>query len=155
MQQHLAMEKMNKKKLKKPWWRALVKTLMLWFSLLCFHWINLQLYIAFIMFCFWVLYVYVFLFCSESLSVVISAQLVAQEEALRLEEEAKCAAQREAARLARERRLQEVRRHRARPSPPFSRLWPPLATPLYRIQIPAGYAIYNLCIMNDEHFMCV
>lgn len=38
-------------------------------------------------------------------------QLEAQEEKLRLEEEARNAAQREAARLARERRLQEVRQH--------------------------------------------
>lgn len=42
---------------------------------------------------------------------VISAQLEAQEEKLRLEEEARNAAQREAARLARERKLKEVRRH--------------------------------------------
>lgn len=40
------------------------------------------------------------------------AQLLAEEEKLRLEEEAICAAQREAARLARERKLQEVRWHR-------------------------------------------
>lgn len=42
---------------------------------------------------------------------VISAQLEAQEEKLRLEEEARNAAQREAARLARERKMKEVRRH--------------------------------------------
>ncbi|XP_076143630.1 AP-1 complex-associated regulatory protein isoform X1 [Alosa pseudoharengus] len=48
----------------------------------------------------------------------LRAELVAQEEALRLEEEAICAAQREAARLARERRLQEQQqeqRHKGRP----------------------------------------
>lgn len=43
-------------------------------------------------------------------------QLEAQEEKLRLEEEARNAAQREAARLARERKLKEVRRHWALPS---------------------------------------
>lgn len=41
---------------------------------------------------------------------VISAQLVAQEEKLRLEEEAIVTAQRKAARLAKERKLKEVRR---------------------------------------------
>lgn len=41
---------------------------------------------------------------------MISAQLVAEEEKLRLEEEALFAAQREAARLAKERKLKEVRR---------------------------------------------
>lgn len=47
---------------------------------------------------------------------VISAQLVAQEEKLRLEEEAIVTAQREAARLAKERKIKEVRRfHWARP----------------------------------------
>lgn len=42
---------------------------------------------------------------------VTSVQLEAQEEKLRLEEEARNAAQREAARLARERKLKEVSRH--------------------------------------------
>ncbi len=49
---------------------------------------------------------------------MISAQLVAEEEKLRLEEEAVFAAQREAARLAKEQKLKEVRRsHWARPKP--------------------------------------
>lgn len=43
-------------------------------------------------------------------------QLEAQEEKLRLEEEARNAAQREAARLARERKMKEVRWRRALPS---------------------------------------
>lgn len=48
---------------------------------------------------------------------MISAQLVAEEEKLRLEEEALFAAQREAARLTKERKLKEVRRwQRARPA---------------------------------------
>lgn len=48
---------------------------------------------------------------------MIFAQLVAEEEKLRLEEEAAFAAQREAARLAKERKLKEVRRSRwARPA---------------------------------------
>lgn len=47
---------------------------------------------------------------------MISAQLVAEEEKLRLEEEALFAAQREAARLTKERKLKEVRRwQRERP----------------------------------------
>uniref|UniRef100_A0A672ZVX6 Adaptor related protein complex 1 associated regulatory protein n=1 Tax=Sphaeramia orbicularis TaxID=375764 RepID=A0A672ZVX6_9TELE len=46
----------------------------------------------------------------------LQAELEAQEEKLRLEEEARNAAQREAARLARERKMKEVRRHRALPS---------------------------------------
>lgn len=46
----------------------------------------------------------------------MSAQLEAQEEKLRLEEEARNATQREAARLARERKLKEVRQHWALPS---------------------------------------
>lgn len=41
---------------------------------------------------------------------MISAQLLAEEEKLRLEEEAVFAAQREAARLAKEQMLKEVRR---------------------------------------------
>lgn len=46
------MMKLGKKMV--SWWMTSVKTLMLCFSLLCSHWINLQLYIAFVMFCFWV-----------------------------------------------------------------------------------------------------
>lgn len=46
-------------------------------------------------------------------------QLEAQEEKLRLEEEARNAAQREAARLAREHKMKEVRRRRALPSATF------------------------------------
>lgn len=45
-------------------------------------------------------------------------QLEAQEEKLRLEEEARNAAQREAARLARERKVKEVRRQAERSLPP-------------------------------------
>uniref|UniRef100_A0A7N6BWP6 Adaptor related protein complex 1 associated regulatory protein n=1 Tax=Anabas testudineus TaxID=64144 RepID=A0A7N6BWP6_ANATE len=46
----------------------------------------------------------------------LQVELEAQEEKLRLEEEARNAAQREAARLARERKMKEVRRHRAQTS---------------------------------------
>lgn len=56
----------------------------------------------------------IFLFCNFLFCVCfhlfISAQLEAQEEKLKLEEEARNAAQREAARLARERKMKEVRR---------------------------------------------
>lgn len=55
-------------------------------------------------------YLHLFGFVIVPFFVVISAQLVAQEEKLRLEEEAIVAAQREAARLAKERKLKEVRR---------------------------------------------
>lgn len=55
-------------------------------------------------------YVLFFSFVTVPVFVVISAQLVAQEEKLRLEEEAIVAAQRMAARLAKERKLKEVRR---------------------------------------------
>ncbi|XP_072519706.1 AP-1 complex-associated regulatory protein isoform X1 [Salminus brasiliensis] len=44
----------------------------------------------------------------------LNAELVAQEEKLRLEEEAICAAQREAAKLAKERKLKEQLAHRSR-----------------------------------------
>lgn len=70
--------------------------LLIYFSLIC--------HIVF--FCFVIL-------CSVSLCLfhfVAPPQLEAQEEKLRLEEEARNAAQREAARLARERKLEEVRR---------------------------------------------
>ncbi|XP_031713891.1 AP-1 complex-associated regulatory protein [Anarrhichthys ocellatus] len=49
----------------------------------------------------------------------LQVELEAQEEKLRLEEEARNAAQREAARLAREHKMKEVRRRRALPSVTF------------------------------------
>uniref|UniRef100_A0A8C3A9U6 Adaptor related protein complex 1 associated regulatory protein n=1 Tax=Cyclopterus lumpus TaxID=8103 RepID=A0A8C3A9U6_CYCLU len=52
----------------------------------------------------------------------LQVELEAQEEKLRLEEEARNATQREAARLARERKMKEVRRRRALPSATFDLL---------------------------------
>lgn len=52
-----------------------------------------------------------FCVCLFCVHVLTPVQLEAQEEKLRLEEEARNAEQREAARLARERKMKEVRRH--------------------------------------------
>lgn len=88
----------------------------LFLSFLCFH--GFQSVLLFLLrFIPAIHYLHLFGFVIVPFFVVISAQLVAQEEKLRLEEEAIVAAQREAARLAKERKLKEVRRpHWARPT---------------------------------------
>lgn len=67
-----------------------------------------------LLFCNFVFCVFVFVWFWPPWLLTAPLQLEAQEEKLRLEEEARNAAQREAARLARERKLKEVRRQTER-----------------------------------------
>lgn len=74
-------------------------------------WLTFNLLHCFFCFCNFLFCFFIYLFFPCLFHFIISAQLEAQEEKLRLEEEARNAAQREAARLARERKLKEVRRY--------------------------------------------
>uniref|UniRef100_A0A3Q2VQJ5 Adaptor related protein complex 1 associated regulatory protein n=2 Tax=Haplochromini TaxID=319058 RepID=A0A3Q2VQJ5_HAPBU len=77
-------------------------------------WLTFNLLHCFFCFCNFLFCFFIYLFFPCLFHFIISAQLEAQEEKLRLEEEARNAAQREAARLARERKLKELSAQRTR-----------------------------------------